>query len=235
MKRADNARYVLTETAVSLAVSATMTLVPTALSLGVRETAHALDAYAVMLGATPQLLVSAFMSALVPSLLTWRRQIKGKLLLPSAFEGVTVGRIAVVSLLVAASSVPLGLLWIGLINPWVEGRAGSAITMPCLNGLCTILLATLATPSALLLVFGQIGPSVTARPNSILVASITQTRRTSAYPRARAWTATSGGGSENKGSCPQAAPTNPPAPKQERPRQCAGSPACQGHRPIPPR
>ena len=147
-------RYMAVETAVSVAVNAVLNTAPAAISLGLQAGVPILGADHLTFGAVPQVFMGAFMSALVPSLLTHRRSVQGRLARPAGRDAPTLPRIVSTSLCLAAASTGLGLLLIGALLPRLA-EAGLPVAAKLLLyaafGGCV---ASLVTPSALLLTFG---------------------------------------------------------------------------------
>jgi len=148
--------YVITETALSAAVNMVLNVVPAALSGSGGAEATALGAASSLApDAVLPLFMGALMSALVPSLLTRRRQLAGKLRDPPGHGGPTVTEVAFVSLLLAASFTGLGMILASTVLPLMAGRSVTLGAMLLFKGAYGGLLAALVTPSALLLLFGR--------------------------------------------------------------------------------
>ena len=147
-------RYMAIETALSVAVNAVLNTLPAAVSLGLQAGAPIMGAHHLTLGAVPQVFMGAFMSGLLPSLLTHRRSVQGRLARPAGRDAPTLPRIVSTSLCLAAASTGLGLLLIGALLPRLA-EAGLPVAARLLLyaafGGCV---AALVTPSALLLTFG---------------------------------------------------------------------------------
>ncbi len=149
MSRLDAARYIAAETAASIVVNVAMSVVPAALSAGGQGTPGNASGLA---GAVLPLFMGAFMSALVPSLLTHRRQLGGKRRdLLGCGRPAVMGIIAV-SLLLAAASAALGVLLAGAVPALTGGKGLTGATL-LFKGVYGGLAAALVTPSALLLLF----------------------------------------------------------------------------------
>lgn len=155
MNRFSARSYVITETALSAAVNMVLNVVPAALSASSGAGATALGASSLAPDAVLPLFMGAFMSALVPSLLTRRRQLAGKLRDPPDHRGPTVIKVASVSLLLAASFTGLGMILASTVLPLIAGRSVTLGAMLLFKGAYGGLLAALVTPSALLLLFGR--------------------------------------------------------------------------------
>lgn len=155
MSRFNAGRYIIAETAVSVAVNAVLNVVPAALSANGGAGATALGASGLAPDAVLPLFMGAFMSALVPSLLTRWRQLGGKLRTPPGRGGPTVVQVMSASLFVAASFTALGVLLAGTVPPLVAGKSPTLGVMLLLKGAYGGLLAAFVTPSALLLLFGR--------------------------------------------------------------------------------
>lgn len=155
MNRFSARSYVITETALSAAVNMVLNVVPTTLSASGRAGATALGSSSLAPDAVLPLFMGALMSALVPSLLTRRRQLAGKLRDPPVHRGPTVTKVAFVSLLLAASFTGLGMILASTVLPLMAGRSVALGAMLLFKGAYGGLLAALVTPSALLLLFGR--------------------------------------------------------------------------------
>ncbi len=150
----DPRRYLAVETAISVVINTLLTTVPSHLS------AKTLDALAthgvrdVAVSLTPQLLMCAFMSALVPSLLTRWRQGTGRL--DPAHDGMRPSLIktAVVALALASSFTVVMLASIHVVlSPLVDNSMGPEAVL-ILRGAQGALAAAMVTPLALVILFG---------------------------------------------------------------------------------
>lgn len=137
----DARRYILAETAISVAINSAVTLLPHFLLAGGDPV---LAAGGLTLGAVPPLFMTGFMSALVPSLLTRARLRKGKL--PPGPVGPPVGAIVALALVLGA----LGLVLAGTVLPRMADGGPGAILRHAYGAV----LGAFATPAALLLLFG---------------------------------------------------------------------------------
>ncbi len=155
MNRFSARSYVITETALSAAVNMVLNVVPAALSASGGAGATALGASSLAPDAVLPLFMGALMSALVPSLLTRRRQLAGKLRDPPGHGGPTVTEVASVSLLLAASFTGLGMILASTVLPLMAGTSLTLGAALLLKGAYGGLLTALVTPSALLLLFGR--------------------------------------------------------------------------------
>ena len=155
MRRFDARRYIIAETVIGVIINIVVNVVPTALSLNGQETVSIIRAHGLAFDAVPQLFMSAFMSALVPSLLTRSRDLKGKLRTSFEWDGTSVLQIVRISLVLAALLASLGMFLLGTVLPRMAGESLNVGTMLLFNGAYGGLLAALVTPSALLVIFGR--------------------------------------------------------------------------------
>lgn len=155
MSHFDARRYMAVETAVSVAINAVVNTAPAALSLGLLAGAPVLSTRHLTLDAVPQVFMSAFMSGLVPLLLTRRRSAQGRLACLAGCDAPTMARIVSTSLCLAAASTVLGLLLIAALLPQLAADGPPVAARLLLYAAFGGCLAALVTPSALLLTFGR--------------------------------------------------------------------------------
>ena len=154
MSRFSARRYIIAETAVSIAVNIGLNVVPTALLANVQKAVTILGTPVLASGTVLPLFMGAFMSALVPSLLTLRRQLAGNLRTPLDYSRPTVIKVGFVSLLMAMSFAGLSMLLAASVLPVMAGASVTPVAMLLFKGAYGGLLAVLVTPTALLLLFG---------------------------------------------------------------------------------
>lgn len=156
MSRLNAGRYIVAETAVSAAVNTVLAVAPAVLPAA-GPGAPGPDAHG-LAGAVLPLFMGAFMSALVPSLLTRRRQLGGKLRAFLGGGGPTVVQVMSVSLLLAGSFTMLGRLLADAV-PLLTGTGLTGGATLLFKGAYGGLLAALVTPLALLLLFERRRPA----------------------------------------------------------------------------
>ena len=155
MSRFNAGRYIVTETAISAAINAVLNVAPAALSASGSGAVLIPSTLSLTFNALLPLFMGAFMSALVPSLLTRRRQLAGKLQLPRGSDGLTVIQVAFLSLLVAVSFTALGTVLAGTVLPLLAGTSLTLGAMLLFKGAYGGLFAASVTTLALCLLFGH--------------------------------------------------------------------------------
>lgn len=155
MMRPNARRYIVVETAISVAVNTVLNVAPAALSANGQGAASPLGAHGLASGAVLPLFMGGLMSALIPSLLTRWRHLGGKLQAPMDRAGPTVIGVILISLLLAAAFTALSALLAGATVPLMAGRGLTLDAALLLRGAYGGLAAALVTPSALLLLFGR--------------------------------------------------------------------------------
>ena len=161
--RFDPWRYIAIETAISVAINTTLGVAPALLSLAVLHTGSRRSAHEVAVSLTPQVLMCALMSALVPLLLTRRRRGLGKACLGRACRRPTLGKTVIVAGALALTFTCLALATIHLLLPSLTGGGLGAGAVVLLTGTQGALSAAIVTPLALLLVFGVDGNAAITR------------------------------------------------------------------------
>lgn len=154
MRHFNARRYVIAQTAVSVAVNTVLNVAPSALSAHGQGAILLLGAHGLTDAVLP-LFMGGLMSALVPSLLTRWRHPGGKLQAPMDRTGPTVTGVVLISLLLAASFTVLGALLAGAVVPLMAGRSLTLGAVLLLKGASGGLVAAFVTPLALLLLFGR--------------------------------------------------------------------------------
>lgn len=128
MERSLVRRYIAVETATSVAINTVMSLAAAAL-FGGQEAAPAAIVHGLRFEAVLQIFMSAFMTALVPSLLTHRRQLTGRIRTAPGADRLPVLWIALVALLLATSVTALGLILVSKLLPHLLGNSQPSV--PC--------------------------------------------------------------------------------------------------------
>lgn len=154
MRRFDATRYIAIETAVSVIINAVVNVAPAAISLSGQETVL-ISAHGMAPTAVAPVFMSAFMSALVPSLLTRRRYCKGKLQPRLDTGGPTVIQALSVALSLAATSTLLAMFLTSIVSAQLAGERLQVGVMLLFYGVYGGVLAALVTPAALILLFGR--------------------------------------------------------------------------------
>ena len=152
----DLRRYVVRETVIGIVINMLVATVP-CLMFDDLSAAHVFKPVrAVAIGLTPQFFMTAFMSALVPSLLICRKQARGRLRLPPLMPRPRPDRAAINAAGLAAASTILVLALIhGIVAPLaVDGLDADAIL--ALRAAQAALTAATVTPIAILLLLGRI-------------------------------------------------------------------------------
>ena len=156
-------RYVLAETLVSVAVNAILGATPIAFASD--EPLH-VAAASLPVSALAPLFMGAFMSALVPSLLTRRRLREGPHR-PALRHAPGLPRIVLTAACLAASAMLAGALIGRLVSSHLAGQVWQARPLLVFDAAAAILAAALVTPSALVLLFGRVWRTPVAVPSSL--------------------------------------------------------------------
>lgn len=154
MKRFDARRYIAIETAVSVIINIVLTVAPSAISLSGQQ-AVLISAHGMAPAIAAPMFMSAFMSALVPSLLTRRRYRNGKLQPPLHTDTPTVLRAVSAALFLAAASAVIGMFLTSIVSRQWAGASLKVGVMLLAYGAYGGVLAALVTPAALILLFGR--------------------------------------------------------------------------------
>ncbi len=147
-------RYVVAETAVSIAVNTIIGMMPVLVSLATAGTVSSRSLHHLDISLAPQLLMGALMSALVPSLLTRRRQNRGPWM--HAFQNArpTVGRTLAVAAALAALFMVLATAFIHFVLPLMVGNSLGSREVVALTAAQAALSGAFVTPVALTVLFG---------------------------------------------------------------------------------
>lgn len=164
-------RYIVVETAISVAINTFVTTVPTLLFHTAEGLSNSQSTHAFAVGLTPQIWMGAFMSSLVPSLLTRQRQARGRLNVGPVGAGVSVPKIVATAVALAASFTLIVLFAIHLMIPPLLGDGiGWAVSL-CVSGAQGALAGALVTPIALHLLFLRVGPRPSGSPSSMVLSA----------------------------------------------------------------
>ncbi len=154
MRQFDARRYIAIETAVSVIINIVMTVTPSAIALSGQQTVL-ISAQGMAPAIAAPMFMSAFMSALVPSLLTRRRYRNGKLQSPLHAGGPTVFQAVSAALFLAASLTLLGMFLTSIVSRQWAGESLRVEVVLLVYGAYGGILAALVTPAALILLFGR--------------------------------------------------------------------------------
>ncbi len=147
-------RYLVVETAISVAINTLIGVVPALLSLAAADPVPTRSLYDVNLSLTPPCLMGALMSALVPSLLTRRRQTRGEWRHARQDIRPTIVRIGGIAVLLAILFMLFATSIIQFALPFATGDRLGSLGVAALTVVQGALSGAVVTPLALTVLFG---------------------------------------------------------------------------------
>jgi hypothetical protein len=153
MTSLDVRRYVIGETAISVAINILMDAGPAAIAFGIHKAGNVTSAAALVSGAAPQLILSGLMSALVPVLLTRSRCRKGRLWSSVDCVQPTVLQVFLLAMGMMIVAGALGAAFLMIVLPRIAGHDPSATAKVLFYGLYGAVVAVIVTPLALFLFY----------------------------------------------------------------------------------
>ena len=158
MALALTSRYVAVETSIGMAVSGILATAPILL-WQTPSTVQSLHALAVSLA--PQIMMGAFMSAMVPALLTRWRQGRGRIEVRLITAPPTLQRTAVTAVLLASTFTVIMLALLHFVLPSIVGDSIGRLTRLAVSGTQGVMAAALLTPLTLVSLFGAAANEIT--------------------------------------------------------------------------